>query len=67
MSEENISIVFCSNVLRTTETDPSVLLKNSGKEKNFFTQLLLAWRDKIAAGLPTGQATPPSPASSDSA
>jgi hypothetical protein len=49
--------------LRTTEQDPSVLLRNSAKEKNFFTQLLLAWRDKIAAGLPTSQVpqVPPSP------
>jgi hypothetical protein len=35
MNEDNIAIVFCQDILRTTETDPQALLKNSAKEKNF--------------------------------
>jgi len=46
MSEENIAIVFCTDLLRTDEKDPAVLFKNSPKEKNFVRNLLLAWADR---------------------
>jgi len=46
MSEENIAIVFCTDLLRTDEKDPAVLFKNSPKEKNFIRNLLLAWGDR---------------------
>jgi len=50
MSEDNIAIVFCMDILRNTETDPSAMLKNSAKEKNFVRNVLLAWKEKVANG-----------------
>lgn len=46
MSEENIAIVFCTDLLRTDEKDPQILFKNSPKEKNFVRNLLLGWPNK---------------------
>jgi len=47
MNEENIAIVFCTDLMKSNEKDPMVMLKNSTKEKNFVRSLLLAWKDKV--------------------
>ena len=46
MNEENIAIVFCTDLLRTDEKDPQISFKNSPKEKNFVRNLLLGWAQK---------------------
>merc|ERR1719215_1949384 len=43
MDPENISIVFCTDLLRTDETDPQILFVNSSKEKAFVRKLVEVW------------------------
>jgi hypothetical protein len=46
MTEDNIAIVFCQDILRTEERDPSILFKNSIREKNFVRILIEHWRKR---------------------
>jgi hypothetical protein len=46
MTEDNLAIVFCSNILRKDSMDTSMLLKNAGAEKRFVTNLIHAWQAK---------------------
>jgi len=43
MNPDNLSIVFAPNLLRTDETDPNVLLKNSPRVQLFTRTLIVAW------------------------
>lgn len=47
MSEENIAIVFAMDLMRSTETDPTMAFKNSSKEKNLVCNLLYAWKQGL--------------------
>jgi len=44
MDAENLAIVFCQDLLRTDETDPNILYKNSIREKAFVRNCILAWQ-----------------------
>jgi len=45
MSFDNLAIVFCSNMLRSRESqdDAHLLFKNSAREQAFVKALLEAW------------------------
>ncbi len=50
MGNENISVVFSPNLVRSGETDPNILFKNEGKVRAFVKNALIAWQKNRAAG-----------------
>ena len=42
MTLDNLSIVFCPNLLRCTSNDPNVVMRNSNRECKYVKELIQA-------------------------